>query len=178
MKIKTERLRLRPIKKEDATAVFGYRSDAITNKYQGSIPKTIEGTYDFIENTSPKIDIVDTWFQLVILENESQAIIGDIGIHFLDEAKKQVEIGCTLAKEYHGKGFATEALKGTINYLFNTLNKHRIIGSIDPQNIQSIGLLKRIGFRKEAHFKESLWVNGEWVDDIIYALLKSEWDSN
>lgn len=176
MRIKTERLRLRPIKKGDATAVFGYRSDAITNKYQGSIPKTIEDAYDFIENTSSKIDIVDTWFQLVILENESQAIIGDIGIHFLDEAKKQVEIGCTLAKEYHGKGFATEALKGTIDYLFNTLNKHRIIGSIDPQNIQSIWLLERIGFRKEAHFKESLWVNGAWVDDIIYALLKSEWD--
>jgi len=33
---------------------------------------------------------------------------------------------------------------------------------------------ERLNFRKEAHFKESLLINGEWVDDIIYAILKKE----
>jgi len=32
-----------------------------------------------------------------------------------------------------------------------------------------------LGFRKEAHFRESLLINGEWVDDLVYALLKDEW---
>ena len=100
-------------------------------------------------------------------------IIGDLGIHFIDD--EQAEIGCTLAKKHHGKGYATEALKSAIDYLFNELNKHRIIGSIDPNNVSSIGLVKRLKFRKEAHFKESLLINGEWFDDIVYAILKTEW---
>jgi len=32
-----------------------------------------------------------------------------------------------------------------------------------------------LGFRKEAHFIESIFKNGEWLDDIIYAILKKEW---
>lgn len=57
--------------------------------------------------------------------------------------------------------------------MFNELEKHRIITSIDPENINSIELVKRIGFRKEAHFIESLYINGKWVDDVIFALLKN-----
>ena len=31
--------------------------------------------------------------------------------------------------------------------------------------------------REEAHFVESLWFKGEWVDDVIFAILASEWES-
>lgn len=96
-------------------------------------------------------------------------------MHFLDDEKYQVEIGFTLDKNEQGKGFASEAVKETINFLFNDLNKRRIIASIDPRNGKSIALVERLGFRKEAHFKESLLINGEWVDDVVYAVLKDEW---
>ena len=175
IEIETERLFLRPVNKKDAIKLFNYRSDSVTNKYQGWIPKNLDDTYEFIKRTSSKIDVVDSWFQFVIIENDSNEIIGDIEIHFVDAEKKQVEIGITLNKNQQGKGFATEALKGTINFLFEKLDKHRIIGSIDPRNINSIKLLERVGFRKEAHFRESLLINGEWVDDLVYALLKKEW---
>ena len=174
IELKTERLILRPIEEKDANAILIYRSDSETNKYQGWIPKTIEDVYSFLKKTSSEIDIVNTWFQFAIIDIVKSDIIGDIGIHFLDD--EQAEIGCTLGKENHGKGYATEALKSVLNLLFNELNKHRIIGSIDPKNISSIRLVERLGFRKEAHFKESLLINGEWVDDIIYAILKREWN--
>ncbi|MCP4181531.1 MAG: GNAT family N-acetyltransferase [bacterium] len=173
VEFRTERLLLRPAEAHDAKAIFKYRSDSETNKYQGWIPKTIEDVHNFLKKISPEIDIAETWFQFVIIEIETSEIIGDLGLHFLDD--EQAEIGCTLRKEKHRKGYATEALKSAIDFLFNKLNKHRIIGSLDPQNTKSIGLLERLGFRKEAHFKESLLINGEWVDDIVYAVLKKEW---
>ena len=55
------------------------------------------------------------------------------------------------------------------------LKKHRITASIDPRNTSSIRLIERLGFRKEAHFKQSLFFHGEWVDDLIYAMLAEEW---
>ncbi|MCD4693264.1 MAG: GNAT family N-acetyltransferase [Calditrichales bacterium] len=176
IEINTDRLLLRSVRLDDAEAIFKYRSDAIINQYQGWIPKTINDVYDFIKNrVSSTIDLFDTWYQFVIINKKNNELIGDVGIHFLDSNKNQVEIGCTLDKNQHGQGYATEALKETINYLINELNKRRIVTSIDPRNIKSIELVERLGFRKEAHFKESIMINGEWVDDLVYAILKDEW---
>jgi RimJ/RimL family protein N-acetyltransferase len=172
----TERLKLRPIEQKDSEAIFKYRSDSITNKYQGWIPETINDVNDFISKVSPTIDVFDSWFQFAIIENVTKKIIGDVGIHFIDCDNKQAEIGCTLDKSQHGKGFATEVMKATIDYLFNKLNKHRIIASLDPQNTKSIELVERVGFRKEGHFRESIFVNGEWSDDLVYAILEQEWN--
>ena len=174
VRLTTERLTIRPVEVSDAINIFDYRSDSETNKYQGWIPETINDVHTFISKISSEINIADTWYQFVIEETENSKIIGDLGIHFIED--QQAEVGCTLSKEYHGKGYATEALKSVINYLFSQLNKHRIIASIDPDNISSIGLVERLGFRKEAHFKESLFLNGEWVDDIVYAILQKEWN--
>ena len=46
---------------------------------------------------------------------------------------------------------------------------------MDPRNEPSVALLERVGMRKEAHFRKSLWFKGEWVDDMVLAILKSEW---
>ena len=59
--------------------------------------------------------------------------------------------------------------------LFRVMGKHRIYASVDPRNLPSIKLLERIGMRKEALFKKSLWFKGAWADDLIYAVLDEEW---
>jgi len=174
--INTDRLLLRSIRPDDAAALFKYHSDAVINKYQGWIPKTIDDVYDFIENRiSPTIDLINTWYQFGIILKENFEFIGDVGIHFLDEHKKQVEIGCTLDINYQGKGFATEALIRIINYVFLDLDKNVVVTYIDPENIKSIALVERIGFKKEAHFKESNSIKREWPDDIVYSIIKEDW---
>jgi RimJ/RimL family protein N-acetyltransferase len=50
------------------------------------------------------------------------------------------------------------------------------MASVDPDNTNSIQLVERIGFRKEAHFVESLYIKGRWADDLIYALLYRDWE--
>lgn len=92
-----------------------------------------------------------------------------------DSENRQVELGYTLHKDFRGMGYATEALSAIIDHLIFDLKKHRITASIDPRNIKSINLIERLGFRKEAHFKQSLFFHGEWVDDLIYAMLAEEW---
>jgi RimJ/RimL family protein N-acetyltransferase len=146
------------------------------NRFQGWIPYTIEDVKDFIENRiSSQIDQEDSWFQFVILTRVENQIIGDIGMHFISKENRLVELGVTIAQKYQGKGYATETMIGAINFLFKELGKHRIICSIDPRNLKSEALVKRLGFRKEAHFKKSLFLWNEWVDDMIYALLNEEW---
>lgn len=177
--IQSERLILRPVRIEDAEALFGYRSNAIINQFQGWIPETMEDVRDFIQDkVCAVIDQPDTWFQLAIVRKDTGELIGDVGIHFLESGSLQVEIGCTLNFNQHGNGFATEALTETLNFLFRKLNKHRVVASIDPRNEKSIKLVERIGMLKEAHFRKSLWINNEWVDDLVYAILKEDWPEN
>ena len=173
--ITSDRLILRMIQADDAAAMFQYRSNAEVNKYQGWIPKSIYEVHDFISSmVSHEMNLPDTWVQWVIIQKDTDQLIGDIGIHFLADLF-QAEIGCTLDILHQGKGYATEALQETINYLFWEMNKHRITASIDPRNQASIGLMRRLGFRQEAHFRESILIDGQWVDDLVYALLKDEW---
>lgn len=173
----TNRLHIRPIRMDDKASIFSYRSDPQINKYLSSIPKSVDDIAKFITNSSPIINIPGTWYQLAIIERATNQLIGDIGIHFLtsDPENKQVEIGYTLHKDFHGKGYATEALWAVIDYIFNSLDKHRITASIDPENLKSITLIERLGFRKEAHFVEGLFFHGKWVDDLVYAMLAKEW---
>ena len=174
--ISTERLVLRGIRISDAESIFRYRSNPQIYKFQGWNPQTLQEVKEFICEKIAKIpNTPDTWYQLAILDRETNELVGDIGIHFIDSDNRQVEIGFTLSLEYQGKGYATEAIVSVINYLFINLKKHRITASVDPRNTKSIALLERINMRKEAYFIKSFWFNNEWADDIVYAILKEEW---
>lgn len=175
LNIETDRLIIRLAEPEDAETIYSYRSDFMENKYQGWFPASVEEVRNYIDNMPQTLDVVDVCFQFAIIIAAENRLIGDMGISFTNHNGSQAEIGCTLNKDYQNKGYATEALKGIVNYLFSTLKKHRIIASIDPRNISSIRLIERLGFRKEADFRESYYLRGEWVDDIIYAMLDREW---
>ena len=175
MKLETDRLLLRPVRATDAPEIFAYRSDAHTNKYQGWIPKKLEEVVPFIANTAEFPNEPESWFQLAIWTKSNEELVGDLGLHFFDAEHRQVEVGCTLSKQHHKKGYAREALTAVLSQVFNIWKKHRVITSIDPANTPSIRLVQHLGFRKEAHFVQSLYLNGQWVDDVIYALLASEW---
>ncbi len=176
--ILTDRLIIRLAKPDDAEEIYSYRSDTIENRYQGWFPESVEEVRNYITNMPVNMDIADACFQFAILAKNENRLIGDMGIIFTGHERMQVEIGCTLNKKFQGKGYATEALTAMVNCFFVTLKKHRVIASIAPRNIASIRLIERLGFRKEAHFKESYYLRGEWVDDIIYAMLRTEWIEN
>ncbi|QBA23752.1 N-acetyltransferase [Chryseobacterium indologenes] len=175
MQLYTERLVLRDIRMEDQQDIFDYRSDAEANRFQGWIPETLEEVESFILRNTREFNQPESWYQLLITDKETKTVIGDIGVHFTGDENAQVELGITLNTSFQGKGYASEALKGIISYLFDHLHKHRITASVDPDNTASVLLMERIGLRKEGHFVKSLFWKNKWVDDVIYAVLREEW---
>jgi RimJ/RimL family protein N-acetyltransferase len=173
IEITTQRLVLKKLDLSFKNEVYKYRSDIEISKYQSFKPKNIEEVENFIRDNTIEFNIEGTWFQLGILY--SGQLIGDFGINFFGPDNTQCEIGYTIAKQHQRNGFGFEAVTGVINFLFAKLNKHRLIASVDPENTASIKLLEKVGFRKEAHFKKSVLICDEWIDDIIYGLLNEEW---
>lgn len=172
--ISTDRLQIRTLDMQDKEAFFNYRGMPEVYKYQSWKPEKIGEVEEFITaNMAVVPDSGDCWLQLAVCLTDGQ-LIGDIGVHYMEDGY-QMELGYTLAPAFQGKGYASEAVRAVIHYLFTGLGKHRITASVDPDNKKSIKLLENLGFRKEAHFIKSYRMNDAWYDDCVYAVLAEEW---
>jgi RimJ/RimL family protein N-acetyltransferase len=170
-----QRVALRELHSGDAETIYAYRTDPGVARYQGWTPRSLDEVRAFIARLSEhEAYSPDTWHQLGIELRSAGALIGDCGVHVLADGA-QAEFGITLAPAYHGRGYADEAVRALLAMLFGTLEKHRVFASVDPRNERSIALMERLGFRREAHFVESLWFKEAWADDVIFAMLEREW---
>ena len=171
--LQTERLLIRKLAAKDAQVFFQYRSIFEVYRFQSFKPKNMKDVDAFYSSLAGYPNIRNTWFQLAVCLKDDNRLIGDIGMHFLDD-DEHAEIGYTINPDFQGKGYGLEAVSAAIKYLFTALDKHRITASVDPENKKSIRLLEKAGMRKEAHFVKSIKVNSIWMDDCIYAILKEE----
>ena len=125
-------------------SVIAANSDPEVARYQSWPPNSLEETRSFIERLSVvELDTPDTWFQLAITQRADDALVGDCGLHFLNDEQRQAEVGITLAHTHHHQGYATEALRAVLDFLFVNLEKHRVFASVDPRNEAAIALVKR-----------------------------------
>ena len=119
------------------------------------------------------VDTIGTWWQRAIRLRETGELIGDLGLHFIDDAT--VEVGVSLAPVHQRHGYAREALEVMLDFVFGGLHKHRVVASIDPRNLACARLLEGLGMRREGHFRESVRSGDGWVDDAVFAMLELEW---
>ena len=99
-------------------------------------------------------------------------IIGTVAFHNIRRgAYQSFEIGYKFDKEYHHKGYATEAITFLCHMAFNSMHFHRIEAMILPENSASIRLLERIGFTLEGVSPNSICIQGKWRDHLRYYLL-------
>ncbi|MCP4270756.1 MAG: GNAT family N-acetyltransferase [Gammaproteobacteria bacterium] len=86
-----------------------------------------------------------------IVENGANNAIGYCGhLEFEDVGgKPETEIGYRLLPEKWGIGYATEAAKIVRDYGFNELSLKRQISIIEPTNIRSVRVAKKIGMSYE-----------------------------
>ena len=178
LELRTPRLILRQLVAEDTAAMFAYRSHPQVVQYQLWEPRDVDEVREFIARLqNVPLGTPGTWYQLAIVRKEDGMLIGDCGIHFPPDETHQAEVGITIAPDQQRRGYAAEALQIVFEMLFTQRGMHRIFGRVDPRNAASVALLERLGMRREGHLRESVWVRGEWTDDLLYAILESEWDT-
>lgn len=173
----SERVVLRRFRPDDLPALVAYRSVPEVSRFQGwSAPYYPAEGKDLIThmiNRHP--DTPGEWFQFAVALRSSGKLIGECGSKTLATDSQQAEFGYTLAPAHQGRGYATEAARTLLGYLFDARGKHRVIAYCDPRNAASERVMRRLGMRREGHMIESTWLKGEWTDDLVYALLEREW---
>jgi ribosomal-protein-alanine N-acetyltransferase len=80
-------------------------------------------------------------------------------------------LGYQVARSHEGKGLMAEALRATNAFVFRELRLHRIMANYRPENERSARLLERLGFAREGLAREYLFIDGEWRDHVLTALV-------
>lgn len=173
--IKTERLLLRRLIKEDTEQIFKLRSDENVMKFIGKKPiVSMNEAIDFFNlvDNSLENNLGITW--AMALKEVPEQMIGTMGLWRLIKENFRAEVGYMLLPQYWKKGLAKEALLKVIDYGFDEMKLHSIEAHISPHNSASASLLEKTGFEKEAYFKEDFFFNGTFEDTAIYSLLAKD----
>ena len=173
--LESERLLLRAFRESDLENFVSYRSNPEVARYQSWENFTREEGERFINHVSQcEFDVPGTWYQIALALKENDHLIGDLAVHTLEDAR-QVEIGFSLEPKHQNRGYANEAIRMLLDYLFMELEKHRVFAITDAENLPAQRLLEKLCFRLEAKYVENVWFKGQWDSEHLYAMLQREW---
>jgi len=92
-----------------------------------------------------------------------------------DIYKLTAEIGYWVGEPYWGRGIASEAVRLTTKYGFESLNLIRIQAGVFDSNIGSMKVLEKNGYTKDGLFKKAIIKNGKIMDEHRYSILRENY---
>lgn len=170
--LETERLLLRHLILDDLEELFALYSDPEIRKYFPEGILTHDETKEELEwhmNGHPEHPELGLW---ATIHKETGKFLGRCGLLPWEiDSKLEVEIAYLLDKEFWGQGLASEAAKGILEYGFEKLNLTRLICLIDPQNVASQKVAKRIGMTLERSVEG---IAGDNFPTLIYSISRQD----
>jgi ribosomal-protein-alanine N-acetyltransferase len=131
----------------DAGAMFELCQDAEVMRYVGDgKPHDFEKVLQILE-WAENYQRENDFCRWKVIEKKSGEVIGSCGFarpHGMEE----VELGYLFGRKHWGKGFATEAARGSMIYGFEKLSFREIIALTDLENVASQKVLEKIGFAR------------------------------
>lgn len=150
----TWRLLLRRSLPEDAEAISAYRSDPDVHRHQGwerTDPEWIRAEISEMATRAPGED--GGWVQLSVLERQTRLFVGDVGFSRVQGEPGVVKVGYTVAPAFQGRGYATEAMRALLGYLFEVLGADLVRAYADAENVASLRVAEGVGMRLVERFR-------------------------
>lgn len=126
-------------------------------------------------NRKVKLTTPEHMFFLGIEFRGEEKVIGRIGLQIRTETRLEAHVDVELNEKYQHQGFALEALDGILDFCFDGIRLHRVVGNCDSNHAPARRLFERVGMRQEGEFVKSYFADGEWRNDVWYAVLDEEW---
>ncbi len=145
MKIKTPRLTITTFSPTMAQSVYENSQDDDTRRFvPDEVYDSVEEALATIEFLISRYDSTEGPFVYPIITNESGKNIGYVQLCQLDDGKW--EIGYHIAKQFTGKGYATEAVKAFLTAMAGKLNLKEVYGICLAENTASVRVLRKCDF--------------------------------
>ncbi len=168
-----DRIYLRPLEVDDADSSVPWLSDEEIRQYMGiTSPTNKVREREYVERFYKD----DRKIHLGIVLKEADQLIGHIGLYDISMPHRRAELGILIGdRDRWSKGYGTEAMSLMLEYGFNQLNLHRIYLFVLDFNTRAIRAYEKVGFKREAVFRDHGYRNGEYCDDYAMNILEDEW---
>lgn len=164
---------LRPWKKADLESLVAHANNFLVAKFLTDgfpHPYTKDDGMAFIEAALKGQPVC-----LFAIDVSGEAV-GSIGLHpQKDIMRKNMELGYWLSQKYWSNGIMTEAVKQIVKYGFENFDVTRIYARPCGNNKASQKVLQKAGFKLEAHIEKNIFKNGEFLDEMIYAVRRKSY---
>lgn len=172
----TPRLTLRELSLDDCADARALDGDPEVMRFMSASVTDEAGTRAYIEGSMASArETPRTVFDLAITRKQEGRYIGRAGISITRAEHREATLWFNVRRDLWGQGLATEASAAMLTFAFETLGMHRVWGDCDPRNVGSARVMEKLGMRREGHMRENWWLDGEWCDSLIYAVLEHEW---
>jgi RimJ/RimL family protein N-acetyltransferase len=175
--LRTERLTLRPFRATDLDDALAYLSLPEVVRYLYWEVRDRDEVRELLarRSTQDRLEREGDRLLLAVERAEDSRTIGEVTLLWASEAHRQGEFGFVFHPDVHGRGYATEAAARVLDLAFDELDLHRVYGRTDGHNDASAALMRRLGMRQEAHFRQNEIFKGAWGDERVFAILADEW---
>lgn len=120
-----------------------------------------------------------TIVQFKLALKETNMVIGGCGFHNWYSVHKRAELGYALnSEQYKQHGYMSEAVNSILEYGFEVMCLNRVEAFINPDNVASIALAMKFGFKKEGVLSQHFVDEGQVCDSVVFALLKKDYAAN
>ncbi|CAH0121935.1 MULTISPECIES: GNAT family N-acetyltransferase [unclassified Paenibacillus] len=169
--IVTDRLLLRLFNESDAKNVTILCNNYNVCKSTLSLPYPypLECALSWIADHEQNFEL-DRMYEFAITDKNSGQLYGAIGI---SNHKKDYngEMGYWIGEEHWGNGYATEAAKAIIEFVFKEKNYHRVYARHFKSNPASGNVMKKCGMTYEGTLKEHVCKEGSFEDMVLYGII-------
>jgi ribosomal-protein-serine acetyltransferase len=107
-------------------------------------------------------------------DRQSGELIGVVGLDSCVHLHRSCELGYWLRREWTGRGLMTEAADACVRFAFDRMGMHRIRCAAATDNVPSLRVIGRLGFRFEGIARQAEWVGSRWLDHALFARLATD----
>jgi RimJ/RimL family protein N-acetyltransferase len=111
-----------------------------------------------------------------IRELSSGALVGSAQLLNISPVHRSGELQIRIGDgSGRNRGLGTAAVKLLVRFAFEDLNVRRVYLHVFASNEPAIRAYEKAGFEEEGRMREAVYVDGQYVDVIIMALMKANW---
>lgn len=114
----------------------------------------------------------------LMIELNNEKTIGMIMLNDIDYINGTASISYKISAPPQDriKGDIRDAIEGMLNFAFNDLRLNCVISGILDYNVFSLKLVRKMNFTQEGILRKRVYKNGEYHDQIMFSILKSEFE--
>jgi RimJ/RimL family protein N-acetyltransferase len=165
---------LRELRTSDAASLFAMLTSEEVSRFISPPPATIDGFERFIAWTLRERE-AGRYACYAVTINGYDTAIGIFQVRELEPCFSTAEWGFAIGSAFWGTGVFQESAELVMEFAFETLGVHRLEARAAVKNGRGNGALMKIGAVQEGLLRRSFLKNGEFVDQVLYAILEDDW---